>query len=112
MPLRAIRMFKSLFGSNRQDDAETVSLRSIRTDFANLLIEPSGDDWARALQSWSWLSLPASQPIFVSAFGDAFFRQAGQVIILDTLEGNLDSVARDLRELRAKLDAVELQDRF
>jgi hypothetical protein len=98
-----------MFGlfSSREEEA---AVESIKTDFASLLIHPSALDLARGLESWSWLSLPNSPPVLVSAFGDPFFKVRGQLVMLNTLTGTLESVARNAVELRNKLNETEVQD--
>ena len=107
-------MFKNLFNANRTTGTRALALQSIKTDFADFLIQPSLEELARAIESWDWLGggAPKEPPLFVSAFGDAFFKRSGTIMMLDTLEGGLVSVARDEIELRTKLDDVELQDQY
>ena len=103
-------MFKGLFTSSRTSQAEASTLRAIQSDFAGLLIQPSLNDLRRGFESWAWLGPPKVPPLFVSAFGDAFFERSGRVLMLDTLEGKLVPVARSIGELRRKLDETEAQD--
>lgn len=105
-------MFGKLFSSGPTSEARASALQSIQSDFAGFLIQPSPEELAQALESWSWLKLPKTPPILVSAFGDVFFSHSGKILMLDTLEGRLVSAAQDEIELRTKLGDVELQDRY
>ena len=95
-----------------EDAGPDEALEIIRDEFQPLLIRPSKEDVERALQSWSWLAVPASPPLFVSAFGDLFFQQPEGVVMLDTLQGALAPVAPDVAGLLKTLALRDAQDRL
>ena len=104
-------MFKNFFGAGNRSASDTAALAAIKGDFAEFLIDPSETDLANGLESWDWIGLPKSEPGLVSAFGDVLFASSKGVIMLDTLEGTLVTLAPNFVELRKLLLNVEAQDR-
>jgi hypothetical protein len=66
----------------------------------------------RALESWAWIGLGGKVPLFVSPFGDVFFRADDGIWWLDTLEGALTRPWITAEELNADLATPEGQDRY
>lgn len=104
-------MFEKFFGRSRQSvvDDEQAFL-GIRDDWSTLLINPTQLEIESALEEWSWLKPPRCMPMFVSAFGDLFFKAADAVMMLDTLEGAITRVARNGIELRERLASEDGRD--
>ena len=88
------------------------ALMIIHQEFHPLLIYPRAEDLEQALDSWSWLAVPSTPPLMVSAFGDLFFHQPQGVVMLDTLQGALAQVAPNSAELLRILALRETQDRL
>jgi hypothetical protein len=72
----------------------------------------SPEQFARALESWSWIGIGDKTPVFTSPFGDVFFRSMDGFWWLDTLEATLTRQWANADELRAALNTPEGQDRF
>lgn len=72
----------------------------------------SSEQYERALESWSFISLADKAPVFASLFGDVIFEAPGGFWWLDTLEGTLSNPWREADELRAALDTPEGQDQY
>ena len=72
----------------------------------------SPDQFHRALESWQWLGIAYKSPIFISPFGDVFFRSDDGFWLLDTLEATLTRPWTGADELRAALGTTDGQDRF
>jgi hypothetical protein len=70
------------------------------------------EEYARALESWSWLDLSNKEPIFASSFGDVFFSAEDGVWYLDTIEGTLDRTWPDVDALREELATRDGQDHY
>ncbi len=69
--------------------------------------------YARALESWSWLDLAGKTPRFTSLFGDIFFESAdGAWWLLDTIEGSLTRPWPSRADLAADLAVEEGRDRY
>jgi hypothetical protein len=66
----------------------------------------------RGLESWAWIGLGGKVPVFVSPFGDVFFRADDGFWWLDTLEGALHRPWITAEELNADLATAEGQDRY
>jgi hypothetical protein len=115
-------MFKRLFGKKtdaeprpeaRDDEGFSVDLVHIggTPELEHLFISPSVEDVHRALDGWKWIGLTGLRAIAVSAFGEVFFQSADDTVLhLDTLEGRLSPVSRDLPEFIAKLLEAEHRD--
>lgn len=104
-------MLTRLFGMfGRKPTEGEGALTAIRHDWAAFLIQPTDQDVYRALESWSWIGLPKTKPILVSAFGDMFFMSASGIVMLDTLDGTVSSVAKDTVELGHRLSQAEHRD--
>ena len=111
-------MFNQYFDRRPPDEDAAVRamaeeirlLDALAQDHADFTIAPGLKNIVRALEAWSWLSLPPLQPILVNAFGEIFFLQDQTVVMLDTLAGTLAPVAGDLATFTLMLDAEEGQD--
>ena len=103
-------MFRNLFGPKGPTGDDVAAINSIRQDFGRLLINPTPQDLQGALESWDWIKPPASAPLFVSAFGDLFFQGPRAILMLDTLDGALRSVASNGADLRRRLHDEVVQD--
>lgn len=78
-----------------------------------LFIRVPEQDLHRALSSWKWLPLSDLTIFAVSAFGEVFFRNsAGEVFHMDTIEGQLLSVANSMSEFFNLLQAEDIQDKL
>ncbi len=67
--------------------------------------------YARALESWSWLDLDGKAPRFTSLFGDVFLEAAdGAWWFLDTFEGQLVRRWESRAGLAAELDTEDGRD--
>jgi hypothetical protein len=70
-------------------------------------------DYAKALESWSWVDLRGKTPRFTSLFGDVFLEgEAGDWWLLDTLEGELVRGWASAGELADVLETEKGQDRY
>jgi hypothetical protein len=72
----------------------------------------SETQYARSLESWSFLDLAGKSPLFTSPFGDVFFRGADGFWWLDTLEGALSRPWDSAEQLQATLNTPEGQDQY
>src|SRR5687768_6761515 len=74
----------------------------------------TAEQYAAALESWSWLAdLAGKTPRFASLFGDVFLESAdGTWWFLSTFEGDLTPVWPDGAALTADLNTEEGQDRY
>ncbi|WIM97859.1 hypothetical protein ACTOB_001415 [Actinoplanes oblitus] len=74
----------------------------------------SDDQYATALESWSWLLEPHGKtPRFTSLFGDVFLEdEEGAWWFLDTFEGELVHGWASRAQLIAELETEEGQDRY
>ena len=72
----------------------------------------SQEQYARALEAWTWIDLSGKAPVFASPFGDVCLRDDAGFWWLDVLEGSLDLVWRTADQLRAELNTGEGQDRY
>jgi hypothetical protein len=73
----------------------------------------SDDQYAVALESWSWLDLRGKTPRFTSLFGDLFLEDdEGAWWFLDTFEGELVRGWPSRADLIAELETEEGQDRY
>jgi hypothetical protein len=70
------------------------------------------EQYAAALESWSWLDLAGKQPEFASLFGDVFLSSAEGWWMLDTLDGALERRWDSGDELRAVLATEDGQDQY
>ncbi len=71
----------------------------------------SDDQYAVALESWSWLDLHGKTPRFASLFGNIFLEdEQGTWWFLDTFEGELVPTWASRAELIAELETEEGQD--
>ncbi|GID97267.1 hypothetical protein ACFQFC_17325 [Amorphoplanes digitatis] len=73
----------------------------------------SDDQYAAALESWSWLDLHGKTPRFASLFGNIFLEdEHGAWWFLDTLGGELTPGWASRAELIADLETEEGQDQY
>ena len=73
----------------------------------------SEPQYARALESWTWLDLDGKAPRFTSLFGDVFLESAdGAWWFLDSFEGHLVRGWNTRAHLTAELDTEAGQDRY
>jgi hypothetical protein len=73
----------------------------------------SDEQYAKALESWSWLDLQGKTPRFTSLFGNVFLEdQTGAWWFLDTFEGELVPAWPSRAELVAELQTEEGQDHY
>ncbi|RZT28607.1 uncharacterized protein DUF1851 [Kribbella sp. VKM Ac-2569] len=72
----------------------------------------SDEQYARALESWTFLELDGLVPVFTSPFGDVFFQAADGFWWLDTLEGTLELTWASADELRDELNTEDGQDQY
>lgn len=73
----------------------------------------SDDQYASALESWSWLDLHGKTPRFASLFGNVFLEdEVGAWWFLDTFEGELVPGWASRAELIAELETEEGQDQY
>ncbi len=118
-------MFKRLFGGKSGGGSVPEPGSAPKGDFSValadisgpeldfLLIRPSDEDIARALDGWRWIGLAGLTAMAVSAFGEVFFqREDGAILHLDTLDGALAPVADSLSQWVANLNGPEHRDRL
>jgi hypothetical protein len=72
----------------------------------------TSDQYARALESWTWVDLAGKTPMFTSLFGDVFLSSPSGWWYLDTLEGSLDLVWDSEAAMTAALAEDAGQDRY
>jgi hypothetical protein len=70
------------------------------------------EQYAHALESWTFLDLDGKAPVFTSPFGDVFFQAADGFWYLDTLEGTLTRPWASADELRDELNTEDGQDQY
>lgn len=72
----------------------------------------SDEQYAQALDSWSWLGLDGRKPLFASLFGDVFLAGRDGCWYLDTIEGTLTQPWASADELELELSTEQGQDRY
>jgi Domain of unknown function (DUF1851) len=72
----------------------------------------AANEFVRALESWAWLDLSSTAPVFTSLFGDVFLRADDGWWYLDTIEGTLSRRWATQEELAAELVTDEGQDQY
>jgi hypothetical protein len=72
----------------------------------------SDEQYAGALESWTFLDLDGKVPVFTSPFGDVFFEAADGFWYLDSLEGTLERPWATAEELQAGLNTEDGQDQY
>lgn len=72
----------------------------------------TSDQYARALESWTWLPLSGKTPVLSSAFGDVILADGSGYWFLYTIEGALTQPWHSEEELRTSLNTPEGQDRY
>ncbi len=76
-----------------------------------LFINPPPASIDRALDGWMWAITDQLTVIAISAFGDTFFRKSDDtILLLDTIEGTLKTVADNLASFTASLQETEGRD--
>jgi hypothetical protein len=77
-----------------------------------LLKHFSAEEYARALEDWSWTGADVLTPLGASPFGDVFLIGPDGIMMLDTLEGRLVPAFSTVEEMRSALATPEGQDRY
>jgi hypothetical protein len=72
----------------------------------------SQDQYADALESWSWVGLDGKVPVLSSLFGHVFLQSVEGYWYLDVIGGSLDLLWPDSATLHAALDTEDGQDDF
>jgi hypothetical protein len=72
----------------------------------------SPDQYARGLESWSWIGIEGKTPVVASLFGDVFLVDPDGYWFLDSMEGSLALVWHSKESLEAALGAEEGQDKY
>jgi hypothetical protein len=72
----------------------------------------SADNYAAALESWSFLELSDKRPLFTSPFGDVFFESADGFWFLDLLAGELSRRWATESDFSSSLNSREGQDEY
>ena len=70
----------------------------------------SNEQYAAALEAWSFLDLAGKTPLFTSPFGDVFLRDGAGVWFLDTLDGTLACNWDTIAQLQAELNTLAGRD--
>lgn len=71
------------------------------------------DETAAWLAEWQWLGLGRIAPIFLSRFGNWFFRRPdGSVHMLEIAEGSVDQMAPDFGEFQAAVNRQDWQEQY
>lgn len=85
---------------------------AIKLGWPDLIIEGIGPEEAKLwIDPWSWLVSGRFYPIFLSKFGDWFFRRPdGATEMLDVLEGTLTKIASSHEEFQACVNTQEWQE--
>ena len=77
----------------------------MKTKVIELTIPLDGLDLNNLLREWQWILPETFKPIQLTKFGDWFFTDsAGQVFLLDLVEGNLVQVAESIAEYNTLKD--------
>lgn len=74
--------------------------------------EFSPQQFADALESWSWLPIGLNQPVMTSLFGDVFFVGPNGWSYLDIIEGTIKLLWSSVDEVRADINSDDGQDRY
>ncbi len=72
----------------------------------------SEQQFAQALESWSWLGLSGRKPLFTSLFGDVFLAGPDGCWYLDTVEGTLTRPWASADELERDLSTEVGENRY
>ncbi|UTT63839.1 T6SS immunity protein Tdi1 domain-containing protein [Microcella humidisoli] len=72
----------------------------------------TGEQYARALESWAFLDLAGKKPSLSSPFGDIFFESEDGWWFLDIVGGNLTRDWSSGAELQAALNTRDGQDNY
>ncbi|NOL49699.1 T6SS immunity protein Tdi1 domain-containing protein [Pelistega europaea] len=78
-------------------------------EIQDLTIPSEHIDSKRLLQNWSWLFEPRLQVVMITKLGDAFLIEpsTGEIFFLDTLDGELESIADSVNDFRELLNDRE-----
>ena len=71
----------------------------------DLIRKHSEDDYAVALESWTFVDLIGKRPLLTSCFGDVFFVTGDGIWLLDTVAGQLKFVCGSEDELQEILNS-------
>ena len=74
--------------------------------------EFSPQQFADALESWTWLPISPNQPVMASLFGDVFFVGPHGWSYLDTIEGTITRLWSSVDEVQAAINTDEGQDKY
>jgi hypothetical protein len=72
----------------------------------------SFEDYAAALESWSFLELSGKRPLFTSPFGDVFLQSDDGFWFLDLVAGELSRRWETERDLSSSLNSRHGQDEY
>ena len=78
----------------------------------DLTKEFSAEEYAGALESWSWLDLTGAAPVLATLFGDVILQTAQGFAFLDTVEGTFTVAWPDREAVEAALQTKDGQDRY
>lgn len=86
----------------------------IKLTWADLIIDNVMPDEAAAwLADWQWLGLGRIAPVFLSRFGNWFFRRPdGSVHMLEVTEASIEQVATDFAQFQAVVNTQEWQEQY
>lgn len=78
-------------------------------EIQDLTVPSTHLDSKRLLQNWSWLFEPRLEIVMITKLGDAFLiePQTGEIFFLDTLDGELESIADSVDDFRNLLNDKE-----
>src|SRR5215469_15011475 len=86
----------------------------IKFTWADLIVDHITSDEATAwLADWQWLGLGHIAPIFLSRFGNWFFRRTDDSIhMLEIAEATVEQVAPDFSSFQAAMNTQEWQEQY
>ena len=72
---------------------------------SDVTVDHSAISKAELFKAWTWLVPERLEPLFITVFGDAFLIDptSSEVLFLDTVDGDLESIADSLEEFSALL---------
>jgi len=92
----------------------TEQPNEIKLTWADLIVDHVTPDEAAAwLGDWQWLGLGRIAPIFLSRFGNWFFRRDdGSICMLEVTEAVVDQIAPDFGTFQASMNTQEWQEQY
>lgn len=72
----------------------------------------SQEEYAEALDSWTFADFAGKTPVFASLFGDVFFESAEECWLLDVVSGTFDRKWSNADELHAALQTEAGRDHY